>query len=257
MTIFSSGKILVLTIFSSTRILDKCTIGRYCKLETNVYITAYSVVEDRVFVAPGVLTSNDNYIGRTEERGREETVASGRPATADSADERSQQAVHADERERDHGDRGRPRLGADAPGPARLTGGREELRSLLANLVDNALRYAPRGSEVTVAARNSGARVELEVSDAGPGIPPEQRARVTHRDQPLDQAALGLLGQFQQAEVVRYGCPLEPDPLGDLRLGQPKPPDHLVAQPIPVRPSDNQSRSRHRQARAGGRFFRP
>lgn len=45
-----------------------CTIGRYCKLETNVYITAYSEVGDRVFVAPGVLTSNDNFVGRTEER---------------------------------------------------------------------------------------------------------------------------------------------------------------------------------------------
>lgn len=45
-----------------------CTIGRYVKLETNVYITAYSELEDRVFVAPCVATSNDNYIGRTEER---------------------------------------------------------------------------------------------------------------------------------------------------------------------------------------------
>lgn len=45
-----------------------CTIGKYCKLETNVYITAYSTVGDRVFVAPGVLTSNDNFVGRTEER---------------------------------------------------------------------------------------------------------------------------------------------------------------------------------------------
>lgn len=45
-----------------------CTIGKFCKLETNVYITAYSEIEDRVFVAPCVATSNDNYIGRTEER---------------------------------------------------------------------------------------------------------------------------------------------------------------------------------------------
>ncbi len=45
-----------------------CTIGKYVKLETNVYITAYSTVEDRVFVAPCVATSNDNYIGRSEER---------------------------------------------------------------------------------------------------------------------------------------------------------------------------------------------
>ncbi len=45
-----------------------CKIGKYVKLETNVYVTAYSEIEDRVFVAPCVATSNDNYIGRTEER---------------------------------------------------------------------------------------------------------------------------------------------------------------------------------------------
>lgn len=45
-----------------------CKIGNYVKLETNVYVTAYSEIEDRVFVAPCVATSNDNYIGRTEER---------------------------------------------------------------------------------------------------------------------------------------------------------------------------------------------
>ena len=44
------------------------TVGEYCKLETNAYITAYSTIGNRVFVAPGVVTSNDNYIGRTEER---------------------------------------------------------------------------------------------------------------------------------------------------------------------------------------------
>ena len=45
-----------------------CEVGSYCKLETNVYLTAYSKVEDRVFIAPCVATSNDNYVGRTEER---------------------------------------------------------------------------------------------------------------------------------------------------------------------------------------------
>lgn len=45
-----------------------CKIGKYVKLETNVYVTAYSEIEDRVFVAPCVATSNDNYVGRTEER---------------------------------------------------------------------------------------------------------------------------------------------------------------------------------------------
>ena len=45
-----------------------CTVGRFCKLESECYITAYSTLEDRVFIAPGVVTSNDNYVGRTAER---------------------------------------------------------------------------------------------------------------------------------------------------------------------------------------------
>ena len=45
-----------------------CTVGAYCKLETNVYLTAYSTVEDRCFIAPCVATSNDNFVGRTKER---------------------------------------------------------------------------------------------------------------------------------------------------------------------------------------------
>jgi acetyltransferase-like isoleucine patch superfamily enzyme len=45
-----------------------CKIGSYCKIETNAYITAYSTIEDRCFIAPCVATSNDNYVGRTQER---------------------------------------------------------------------------------------------------------------------------------------------------------------------------------------------
>jgi len=45
-----------------------CNIGSKCKLETNVYLTAYSDVEDNVFIAPGVVTSNDNFASRSKER---------------------------------------------------------------------------------------------------------------------------------------------------------------------------------------------
>ncbi|MEO5988002.1 MAG: N-acetyltransferase [Candidatus Eisenbacteria bacterium] len=45
-----------------------CNVGRYCKLESECYICAYSTLEDRVFIAPGVVTSNDNFVGRTQER---------------------------------------------------------------------------------------------------------------------------------------------------------------------------------------------
>jgi UDP-2-acetamido-3-amino-2,3-dideoxy-glucuronate N-acetyltransferase len=45
-----------------------CTVGDFCKLETNVYLTAYSMVEDNVFMAPGIITSNDNFAARSKAR---------------------------------------------------------------------------------------------------------------------------------------------------------------------------------------------
>lgn len=74
-------------------------------------------------------------------------------------------------------------LGADAPRAAMVTGAPTEIRSLIANLVDNSLRYAPGGSDVTVAVRALGGAVEIEVADTGPGIPPEERGRVLERFQ--------------------------------------------------------------------------
>ncbi|PIE55301.1 MAG: UDP-3-O-(3-hydroxymyristoyl)glucosamine N-acyltransferase [Dethiosulfovibrio peptidovorans] len=47
---------------------NKTTIGKRCKIESNAYITAVSLVEDYCFVAPCAAFSNDNYLGRTEER---------------------------------------------------------------------------------------------------------------------------------------------------------------------------------------------
>lgn len=45
-----------------------CAVGSFCKIETNAYICAYSHLGDRCFVAPCVVTSNDNFAGRTKER---------------------------------------------------------------------------------------------------------------------------------------------------------------------------------------------
>lgn len=43
-------------------------IGDRTKIQSNSYITAYTTLEDRVFIAPCVTTTNDNFMGRTEER---------------------------------------------------------------------------------------------------------------------------------------------------------------------------------------------
>ena len=44
------------------------TIGTHTKIQAMAYITAYSTLEDNVFVAPCVQTTNDNFMGRTEKR---------------------------------------------------------------------------------------------------------------------------------------------------------------------------------------------
>jgi acetyltransferase-like isoleucine patch superfamily enzyme len=44
------------------------TIGSLTRIQADAYITAYSTLEDNVFVAPCVVTTNDNYMGRTERR---------------------------------------------------------------------------------------------------------------------------------------------------------------------------------------------
>jgi len=44
------------------------TIGAMTKIQADAYITAYSTLEEHVFVAPCVVTTNDNFMGRTERR---------------------------------------------------------------------------------------------------------------------------------------------------------------------------------------------
>jgi acetyltransferase-like isoleucine patch superfamily enzyme len=43
-------------------------IGERTRVQANAYVTAYTTVEEDVFIAPCVVTTNDNYMGRTEKR---------------------------------------------------------------------------------------------------------------------------------------------------------------------------------------------
>jgi len=62
-----------------------------------------------------------------------------------------------------------------------LSSEEDAVRTLASNLVDNALRYTPRGGHVNVSALRAGDGIVLEVSDDGPGIPPGERERVFDR----------------------------------------------------------------------------
>ena len=44
------------------------TIGDRTRIQANAYVTAYSTLEEDVFIAPCVVTTNDNFMGRTEAR---------------------------------------------------------------------------------------------------------------------------------------------------------------------------------------------
>jgi signal transduction histidine kinase len=57
----------------------------------------------------------------------------------------------------------------------------DDVAHALDNLVDNAIRYAPQGTEVRIRAERSNGAASLLVADSGPGIPEEERARVFER----------------------------------------------------------------------------
>jgi len=57
------------TIGRGSAIDNDVRIGKRVRIQTNCYITAYATIEDDVFVAPGVVTTNDNSMAR---RGPEE-----------------------------------------------------------------------------------------------------------------------------------------------------------------------------------------
>jgi acetyltransferase-like isoleucine patch superfamily enzyme len=44
------------------------TVGAHTRIQAGAYITAYTTLEEDVFIAPCVVTTNDNFMGRTERR---------------------------------------------------------------------------------------------------------------------------------------------------------------------------------------------
>lgn len=65
----------------------------------------------------------------------------------------------------------------------------ERLRQVLANLIDNGIKYGKEGGHITVGGRAlDRARVELTVRDDGPGIPSEAKARIFERFYRADKA---------------------------------------------------------------------
>jgi len=119
-------------------------------------------------------------------------------------------------------------LTIDAPAAAPVRGNRELVSQALANLVDNAIKYAARDDaapaggappEIKVKAMSEGDRILLTVSDNGPGIPEADRARAVERFVRLEQSrslpGSGLGLSLAQAVAHLHG--------GDLKLEDNRP----------------------------------
>ncbi len=81
--------------------------------------------------------------------------------------------------------------------PARcrpVRGDAEALRVVVANLVDNACKYSPPGSPVTISVEQPAGWTSIAVADRGAGIPPEDRARVFTAFTQLDASATRRAG---------------------------------------------------------------
>jgi signal transduction histidine kinase len=76
---------------------------------------------------------------------------------------------------------------AIAPGVV-VTGDREALKRVVANLLDNAVRLAPAGSRIRLATGSEGTRAWIAVTDEGPGISPEDQQHVFDRFWRADKA---------------------------------------------------------------------
>lgn len=83
------------------------------------------------------------------------------------------------------------------------------LRQALANLVDNAVKYTPRGGRVSLEVAREGADAVLRVRDTGAGIPPEARPRIfdrLYRAEPSrSKPGLGLGLSLVRAIVAAHG----------------------------------------------------
>lgn len=110
-------------------------------------------------------------------------------------------------------DRRKIDLGYAADIDATATANEDDLRSLIHNLLENALRYTPAGGIVDVTLHRDTGVVTVEIADNGPGIPAELLPRVFDRffrieDAETEGSGLGLAIAKNAAERNRVGLEL-------------------------------------------------
>jgi signal transduction histidine kinase len=100
-------------------------------------------------------------------------------------------------------------LAVDKPAePVSLFAAADRLRQVLANLIDNAIKYSPGGGRIDVQLRRNGTAAEIAVADKGLGIPAHEQQRIFEKFYRLDPSMTkGVggsgLGLYISRELIR------------------------------------------------------
>ena len=130
------------------------------------------------------------------------------------------------------------------PDPVRMRGDFARVSQVLANLVNNAAKYTPRGGRISVSAEREGAELLFRVRDSGMGIPSEFLVTIfepfTQVDRTLDRSQGGLgigltlvrsLVQMQGGSVSAHSAGR--DQGSEFIVRFPALPDHAAPTPVP------------------------
>lgn len=79
-------------------------------------------------------------------------------------------------------------LVVSAGGPVEVVVDPQRVQQIVGNLIDNAVKFSPRGGQVTLRASGADDRVSIEVSDQGEGIPEGERRRIFNRFYRVDRS---------------------------------------------------------------------
>jgi two-component system OmpR family sensor kinase len=99
-------------------------------------------------------------------------------------------------------------IGVVGTADATLMAQEMDLKTLVKNLVDNAIRYTPQGGHIDLAVHRDERHITLQIDDTGPGIPEQERTRVFdpfYRVLGNDEVGSGLGLSIVQTLTERIG----------------------------------------------------
>lgn len=105
--------------------------------------------------------------------------------------------------------------------PIKICGDPEMFRTIMANLIDNAIKYSPEGGKVLISTQTENGFVEFSVKDTGIGIPQKYISRIYERFFRVDKArsrdvggtglGLSIVKHMAELQQVKYGVESELD----------------------------------------------